>query len=178
MYKTLSLLLFVGISIFSSVNAQDAELEVKTLLNDRVELKIPTSFNIMSEEVMKLKYPSERRPEIVYSDESGGINVGVSFTDNQASQDDLFKLVETFEKTFSNVYPSAEWFGFGIQYVNDRKVGYIEFITPAIDTEIYNLMFFTDLDGKLLICTFNCTRKSIEEWSGTAHEILNSLNIL
>jgi len=177
MNKFLGFVLFLGVSIFLPAHAQ-IELEEKSFLNDRIELSVPTAFDVMSEEIMKLKYPSERRPQVVYSNESGGINVGLSLTDNNASQEELFQFVETFERTFTSVYPSAEWSGYGIKYVDKRKVGYLEFITPAIDTEIYNLMFFTDLDGKLLICTFNCTRKSVEEWTETAHEILSSLKIL
>jgi hypothetical protein len=52
--------------------------------------------------------------------------------------------------------------------INGKEVGYLEFLTSAMDTEIYNLIFFTDLDGKLLLCTFNCTKKSIDEWSTIA----------
>ena len=101
------------------------DLETKSLLNDKVELKIPKDF------------------------------------------------VNTFEIR----YPSAEWKDSGIKTINGKEVGYLELVTPAIDTEIYNLMFFTDLDGKLLLCTFNCTKKSIDEWTPTAKEIMNSLKI-
>ena len=38
-------------------------------------------------------------------------------------------------------------------------------------------MFFTDMEGKLLISTFNCTENSITEWEQTADEIMNSLKI-
>jgi len=64
-----------------------------------------------------------------------------------------------------------------VSEINGRKVGYLEFITPVIDTDIYNLMFFTDLDGQLLLGTFNCTKRSIDEWQSTAKEIMNSLKI-
>jgi len=35
----------------------------------------------------------------------------------------------------------------------------------------------SDLDKKLLFCTFNCTKKNIKEWETTADEIMNSLKI-
>lgn len=171
----------VGITLFvvflTTAFATKIALETKSLLNDKVELKIPEDFDIMSEDLMKIKYPSENRPNLVYSNESGGINVALSLTQNKASQESIPTLVETFVSTFKSVYPSADWKGSGVKSINGRDVGYIELITPAIDTEIYNLMFFTDLDGKLLICTFNCTKKSIAEWKSTAKEIMNSLNV-
>ncbi len=153
------------------------DLETKSLLNDKVELKIPKGFGIMSEELMKLKYPSKRRPTLVYSNKSGGINVALNLTQNQASQQLIPAYKDNFFQTFKKLYPSAEWKDSGVRTINGRKVGYLELVTPAIDTEIYNLMFFTDLDGKLLLCTFNCTKKSMDEWTSTARKIMNSLKM-
>ncbi|NQY30156.1 MAG: hypothetical protein HRT69_11885 [Flavobacteriaceae bacterium] len=172
-------LLFIGLLIIPllSMTIEKIELEVKSLFDDKVELKIPIEFDIMSEELMKLKYPSERRPTLVYSNESGGINVALNFTENKASQELIEPYVDNFVNTFKNMYPSAEWKGSGAKNINGKKVGFLKLITPAIDTKIYNVIFFTDLNGKLLLCTFNCTEKSIKEWETTADEIMNSLKI-
>lgn len=153
------------------------DLVSKSILNNKVELKIPKDFTIMSEELMKIKYPSENRPTLVYSNESGGINVAINLTQSKASQDAIAAYKDFFVNTFKENYPTAEWKESGIKTINGKKVGYLELITQAIDTEIYNLMFFTDLDGKLLLCTFNCTKKSINEWTTPANEIMNSLKI-
>lgn len=153
------------------------ELEAKALLDNKIELKIPKDFGIMDEEMLKLKYPSERRPTLVYTNESGTINVALNHIQSRADQTVIAAYKETFVKTFKASYPTAVWLGNGINEINGKKVGYLELITPAVDTEIYNLMFFTDLNGKLLLCTFNCTKKNIEEWTPAAKEIMNSLKI-
>jgi hypothetical protein len=153
------------------------DLETKLLLDNKIEIKIPKDFEIMSEEMMKLKYPSERRPTLVYSNETGGINVAFNLTQNQANQKLIPAYKDNLVQTFKNTYPSAEWKDNGVKTINGRDIGYLELLTPAIDTEIYNLMFFTDLEGKLLLCTFNCTKKSINEWSPVAKNIMNSLKI-
>lgn len=172
-------LMFIGMLLIPllSMTIGEIELEVKTLLDGKIELKIPKKFGIMSEELMKLKYPSERRPTLVYSNESGGINVTLNLTQNRANQDLIEPYVENFVNTFKKIHPSAEWIGSGVKEINGQKVGYLKLITPAIDTKIYNVMFFTDLSGKLLLSTFNCTEKSIYEWEQTADEIMNSLKI-
>jgi hypothetical protein len=153
------------------------ELETKSLLDNKVELRIPKDFYIMPDEMMKIKYPTERRPTLVYTNESGGINVALNLTQNKASQDIISAYKDNFVQTFKKLYPNAEWKDNGVKEINGRKVGYLELVTPAIDTEIYNLMFFTDLDGKLLLCTFNCTKKDMPEWTPLANEIMNSLKI-
>jgi len=166
----------VVIFILSAAFVSTIDLEKKSLLNDKVELKIPSAFQVMSDEILKIKYPSENRPELVYTNESGGINVALSLTANSASQESLSEVVDQFTTVFKSA-SAIDWKGEGVNTINDRKVGYIEFVSPAMDTEIYNLLFFTDLDGKLLICTFNCVKKNMKEWKTTAKEIMNSLRI-
>ncbi|MEZ4740786.1 MAG: hypothetical protein R2818_15845 [Flavobacteriales bacterium] len=164
----------VAISLAFGIGHQ---LETRQLLNGKVELKIPSDFTIMSEEMMKFKYPSERRPTLVYSNETGGINVGLNLTENPADQAVLPSYKDQFVQTFKNLHPSAEWKSSGVKEINGKQVGYLELITPALDTKIYNLMFFTDLDGKLLLCTFNCTKKDEVAWTPTAKEIMSSLKV-
>ena len=174
-------IILIGLIVFPlismTINEIEIELETKTLLEDRIELKVPVDFQIMSDQLMKVKYPSENRPNLIYTDESGGINVALSLTENSASQDIIPAYADNFVQTFKNLYPSAEWKDSGVKEINGLQVGFLELVTPAIDVEIYNLMFFTELDGRLLICTFNCTRPSIDEWSPIAKEIMNSIKV-
>jgi hypothetical protein len=172
-------LLTISLICLSLLSATFAsiDLQTKSLLNNKVELKIPKDFKVMSEEMMKIKYPSERRPTLVYTNTSGGINVALNLTNNKANQNMILPYKDNFVNTFKNMYPSADWKSSGIKEINGRKVGYLELTTPAVDTKVYNLMFFTDIDGQLLLCTFNCTEKSIKEWEPTAKEIMQSLKI-
>ncbi|WP_310395470.1 hypothetical protein [Hymenobacter sp.] len=153
------------------------DFDTKALLGNKIELKIPRGFDIMSEEMAKLKYPTERRPTLIYTNESGTINVALNLTSDKANQAQMTAYKDNFVKTFRSVYPSAEWKQTGVKEVNGRKVGYIELITPAIDTKVYNLIFFTDLNGQLLLCTFNCTEKNIGQWQPAAKEIMASLKL-
>jgi hypothetical protein len=151
--------------------------ETKSLLGNKIVLKIPKGFNIMSEEMATLKYPSERRPTLIYTDEEGSINVALSLTTNKASQAQLPAYRDNLVSTFKKLYPSAEWKQTGVKEINGRKVGFLELITPAIDTKVYNLIFFTDLNGSLLLCTFNCTEKNLTQWQPAAKEIMASLKL-
>jgi hypothetical protein len=160
-----------------SATFPEIKLELKSLLNDKVELKIPADFEIMPDEMIRTKYPSSNRPALVYTNKSGGINVALNLTPHEANQDLISSYKDNFVLTFKDAYPSADWKDSGVKKINGRKVGFLELVTPAIDTEIYNLVFFTDLEGKLLLCTFNCTKKNSREWVPVAKEIMNSLKI-
>jgi hypothetical protein len=164
-------------AIFESWTFQNIELEKKQILNDKVEILLPKNFGIMPEDMLKLKYPSTNRPTLVYSDEDGAVNIAFNYTTNRASQQQIENYKDVFVSTFESSYPTAVWGEKGIKEINGRKVGILEVTTPAIDTKIYNLLFFTDLEGKLLICTFNCTSNKKSLWLESAKKILNSLTI-
>lgn len=171
---TLVILILVPLLSFA---ANKIKLKLRSLLEDRIELKVPNDFEIMSEEMTNAKYPSENRPTLIYSNESGSINVALNYTETVAGQSFMELYVESLVSTFESLYPSAEWKDSGVEEINGRKVGYLKLITPAEDSNIYNVIFFTDLDGKLLLASFNCTENFIPEWEETADEIMNSLKI-
>ncbi len=153
------------------------ELELKSLLNDKIELKIPKDFTLMPEDVIKIKYPENNRPTTVFTNAKTTTNIALNLTEHPANQSLILKYKESFLSTFSKSIPTAEWKSNGVKEINVKKVGYLEFISPATDTKIYNLLFFTDVDNKLLICNFNCIIQDTNEWVSVANEIFNSLKI-
>lgn len=175
MKNLLSVLLFV--SFFSATMAfgQDISLETKPLLEGRITLKVPSGFKPMKEEMLRLKYPLESRPTMVFTNEAGSINVALNHTRHKADQEMIMAYKDNLVQTFRNVYPAAEWKDSGLTEINGRKTGFLELVTPAVDTDIYNLLFFTDLEDRLLICTFNCTLEKMKDWVPVGKEIMNSL---
>lgn len=153
-----------------------------------MELKIPKGFTIMSEEMVKLKYTPERRPTLIYTNEVGDINVALNLTNSMTTQAQLPADKDNLLHTYRHQYMGAREKWDGIQMVNGRKVGFIEFgsgFTPnntvygtsVTKNGIYNLIFFTDFHGRLLLCTVSCTDKNIEQWQHAAKEIMASLKL-
>ncbi len=129
----------------------------------------------MKEELLKVKYPGERRPTLVYTNESATVNIAFNHIASKATQQALEQYRKVLAATVKNNYPDAAWEANEIRTINNRKVGVIIVTTEAVDTKIFNQLFFTDVDGRLLIGTFNCTVKEKAEWKATAERILNSL---
>lgn len=167
---------FVVISalLFSNMTV---ELEKMALLEGKIELLMPKGWKPMSEELIKIKYPGARPPKLVYSDATGAISVAFNHTDSKASAENLEKYKEVLKGSLENAYPDAEWEDHGIKDFNGKKAGYFKLITETPSDKIYNYMVFTDLDGKLLICSFNCTSKKMKEWKPVAEQIMGSLKV-
>jgi len=157
-------------------HAQTSALK-KITLRDKVEILVPEPFKELEEEILKFKYPSASRPTLVYSDDEAKTNVAFNFTQNKASQPEMEAVRKSMEASFRKSFPTATWLGTGVKVVNGRNVGFVEIVTPAMDQKIYNLLFFSDVEGKLLMGTFNCLEKERTEWQATAHQIMNSLTL-
>lgn len=165
------------ILLLISSTKPNQELEIKTLLNDKIELKIPKEFSLMGEDIIKIKYPANNRPTTVFSNTKTTTNIALNLTTHPADQNLIEQYKESFLNTFTKSIPTAEWKSNGVKEINGKKVGYLEFISPATDTKIYNLLFFTDVEKKLLLCNFNCIVEDTSQWLSVANEIFNSLKV-
>lgn len=147
------------------------------LFNGKYNLFIPDGFTLMDEEAKALKYPMGNRPAIVYTNESGSVNLALNHTQNAASQSDLPKFMEVLAGQFKGV-PDIKWKRKEITKINGRDFIIMEFETPAVTGErMYNLMFITDLEGRLLMNSFNCKASEYADWESQAQQILNSLKV-
>ncbi len=154
-----------------------SELEKRTLLDDKIELLVPKNWKQMSEENIKIKYPGARPPKYVLSDVTGGISLAFNHTDSRATQEQIETYKNVLKSSLTSAYPEAEWIADSVKVINGKKVGFCKVITNTQSGKIYNQMFFTDLDGKLLICSFNVVENKMNDWKSTADEIMNSLTV-
>jgi hypothetical protein len=50
--------------------------------------------------------------------------------------------------------------------------------TPAVDTEVRNIMMATHLDGRMLLLSFNCTRALEPQWESIGQKIISSVVVV
>lgn len=153
------------------------DLEKLSLIDNKIEILVPKGWKPMSEDLIKIKYPGARPPKYVLSDVTGGISLAFNHTDSRATQDQIELYKGVLKSSLTNAFPEAEWIEDSVKLINGKNVGFCKVITNAQSGRIYNQMFFTDLDGKLLICSFNVVENKMKAWKATADEIMNSLTV-
>jgi hypothetical protein len=152
-------------------------LQPRTVVEGKLSLLMPKSFTVMDEEMLQTKYPNERRPTLVYTDESSRINVAINHTANRISMAEIEDVHKYMDSTIRNTHPSATWFASDVIPVNGRQWFRLDVRTPAIDTEIRNVMMGTSVEGRMLLVSFNVTRELEEEWIEVARTIVQSLQV-
>ncbi|WP_230874987.1 hypothetical protein [Lysinibacillus cavernae] len=156
---------------------EDEKVEVigQSLLDGKMSIRMPNLFSVMSTELASLKYPSERRPNLIYTDESSTINLAFNLTPHRLVEEGVAAFQENMIDILEQAQPSADWLDTDVLTIDEKTIGFLEIITPAIDGDIFNLMFFVSIEELALIGTFNCMEDDLETWRPIARAMMESL---
>ena len=163
---------------FITIDDEQVQVKDQSLLDGKMTLRMPNLFSIMSIEVASLKYPSERRPNPIYTDESSTINLAFNLTPHRLEEQGVAAFQENMIDILEQAQPAADWLDTDIKTIHDKTVGFLEVITPAIDGDIFNLMFFASIEGRALIGTFNCLEDDLETWRPIARAMMDSVQFM
>ena len=154
------------------------KLDTLSFLSGKVKILAPSDLKPMSNQMWALKYQNRARPVLVLSDEAGEVNLIADMTRQSAAESQLVSFKDFQIQQLKSKRPDLVLLSNGIKTINGKKVGYIKFQTQAIDQKIFNYYFFTLVDGKILLFTFNCIEKLQKQWESTADQILASLKTM
>lgn len=197
MKKTILLFTLLSLFLFTGCTKQEKEITLEpytmTVRDETIQLVqkdtgidnfytlIPESLEKMSEEMAKVKYPLETRPDMIYTNESGSINFAFSDTGYELQEKDIEEYLSTLIDTFKEISPTSQILNHHVDLHAGNKIGILEMITQAVDTNIYNYMWYQVIDQRLVISTFNCKEEDMDAWRDVAmyvqqHQKITSKN--
>jgi hypothetical protein len=174
--RTLVLLLLGSLASLD-VHAGDAGLVQADVLAGKVSILLPQSFKRMSADHVALKYPNANRPSLVYTNDAMNVNVAFDHSVHAVTAAQLAVAYEQLAAGFRSTYPAATWFRSGMRDINGRRFFVMEMRTPAIDTEVRNIIAGTSLDDRLLIVSFNATKTLEKDWMPIGNRIIESIRV-
>jgi hypothetical protein len=161
------------------IGGQTYEFKERSFYDNRVLLCVPEDVIEMPLKQRELKYPSAQRPEIILTDEAtGSINIMLNRIDSPLAEEQVKELKDGMKSILKKVNPSNIFFTDGVEKINDKNIGYFEFKSSAMDSFIYNLMFFFELSGKTVMGTFCCKYDEYEAWREIAFQMMKSVKVL
>lgn len=153
------------------------EFEEKSLLENKIKILVPKIFELMPDEIALIKYPSIRRPSIIFTNEDTTINLTFNHTQNLLDESKLEEFKDEMMAVIRKFHPDAKIFEDGVKYINEKNIAFFDFLAPTIDSNVYNFMFLIELDSRALMCSFNCLEEDMELWKIIARGIMNSLRL-
>jgi hypothetical protein len=160
------------------INGRLVSFKQTPVLEGKLFVYLPESFTDMPESLAKIKYPSSDRPKTIKADERGAVAFTFCLLDSPLENKTVPELVEGMKGILQRLNPSYIFFDSGVlEAVDYVKEGYLEYKSPAIDDEMYNVMYFDPVDGMTMMGTFSCPYGEYEEWKPAVDEILNLLEV-
>lgn len=151
----------------------------KELIDRKVSMIFPKSFQVMNPQQIAIKYPSEHRPSLIYTNETGSINLTFNWLDNRLTDEGLAGLTEEMSHMLRSNLPIREWKGSGVkENSHGERIGYSLYISSGLNANLYNEMGITILEGKTLLCSFNCTEQEMKTWAPLFQSMIDSLQVI
>ncbi|GAA0078123.1 hypothetical protein UT300005_25010 [Clostridium sp. CTA-5] len=160
------------------INDKFYEFEETEFFDGALKMYIPNTFEDMSEEARKFKYPSESRPEIIKCNDDGSIAITLKIIDSPLTEEYVENLKDTMKLMIERLNPANVFFEDGVLAVCEKKIGYFDFKSSAIDDFLYNFMFLLEFQEKTLMGTLSCSYGEHQEWKDVVMQIVNTIRII
>ncbi len=165
---------------FLRIGREDADMDIKKgeilaagkilsfrereIIKDMFWMWLPDGFGPLSKELARLKYPNERRPDIIYTNTETTVNITFSHKPDKLDEGQEEEIRDCMAGIVMRLHPETLITEKDVAEAGGHRMAWFDFTTPALDTDIYNLMFFTSLKGRLLMGGFNCFDSDQEDW--------------
>lgn len=145
--------------------------------DDKISVWLPDSFIELPDEIKKLKYPGEGRPQVIRTIPVGGVDFGINLLPLDGSDQMTIEFGKQMYQLTRNMRP-AELYYDKKQERNEktgRIISWFDYISHGLDAKLYNLIGTTYVAGKTVNFVFNCIAQDMSVWKPVALEVLFSL---
>lgn len=154
------------------------EFEEFTFFDGKMALKLPKEFTDMPLEFAKLKYPSEHRPQIIKMNADGSVNLTLSLYQDKLKKEEIRDCIHTLKNVIERMNPAYLFFDLQVIEQDEQNVGYFDYKSNAIDSDLYNILFVTPIGGQTMMGAFNCRLGERDDWKPIAIKIAKSIKDL
>jgi len=161
------------------VHIYGQEVEFSRRKNEEygVSIMMPTTSFDLDEQLKMEIYPSGNRPKYVYGNATVNLVISLNLTNNRIPVDKLEPFLDYGEKLLKVTMPKVTNIERKMIDKEDYQIGVMEFISTAIDTEVYNTTFYVIVKGQILMGNINFPLKYKERQLTIAKEMLESFEI-
>lgn len=150
-----------------------------SLENGRVSFVLPPGFTPMTADEIALKFPRRggNQPQYAYANDRRSVAIAITFSSSAVSPQQLPELKDVLQRSIQQAIPNTQWLNQEIIQINSTSWAHLEFVSPAIDTNIHNDTYFTSFDGKMLGFNFNATVEQYGAFESALRQTRDSISI-
>lgn len=147
----------------------------KELFHGKIHILLPEQFKEMEAETAKRKYPSENRPDRIFTDSSGEVDFTFSLFEQSVSSSQIEGSIGKFKALLRKSRQDVEIIGRGSFEAPGISCGWFDFRNHAIDEVVYNLLAIAGTKKYMILSMFNCVYEDRDKWKEVMEQILRSI---
>lgn len=167
-------LLFLSLAVFSKKS--EITLGKIRLMNELIEIKIPTHFSALLDHEVKQNYPAEKLPKVVYGDSLREVRLAFYSKKSEVAEAGTGALKASVLSDFLRDDLKLKELSNGITVVDNREMGYLGILHKSPE-KFYRFYFLTVYKGLVLSGELISPKKGYKTWIPIGEEIMNSLDI-
>ncbi|TAG94309.1 MAG: hypothetical protein EAZ20_00965 [Bacteroidetes bacterium] len=198
-FKKISLILILWTAIAHLSFAQKPTKFVKKKIADNtISVNIPDDFTVMGEDVYARKYGAYRQALAMFTSPNAKIDFGVNETVNRSllavssaefKEEDLKILKDIYKGSIKGMHAEVTFLQDEIVVIDNKKFIALQFVGTVKDDEEktitmksgvikqYSCIYYTVLEGKILVFNFNCPDFFRRQYQPIAQQIMQSIKI-
>lgn len=145
--------------------------------DNKISIWLPDNFIELPDEIKKLKYPGEGRPQVIRTIPVGGVDFGINMLPLDGSDQMTIEFGKQMYQLTRNMRP-AELYYDKKQELNEktgRIISWFDYISHGLDAKLYNLIGTTYASERTINFVFNCIAEDMSVWKSIALDVLFSL---
>ncbi|MBK9191298.1 MAG: hypothetical protein IPM77_07170 [Crocinitomicaceae bacterium] len=174
-----TIILILGLGLFSS-NVFSKKIEISlgqiSMMNNQVNIKIPTHFTDFLDFEIKKYYPTGTQPKVAYGDSLRECRLAFYMQKNEKTDNTVGGLKADLLQSWMEADLKLKELSNGIISVDGHDVAFLEVMHRSPE-KYYHFHFLTLHKGLHLAGDLVCPKKGYKEWMPVAVEIMNSLDI-
>lgn len=157
------------------IEFEDVELFPGEKALEPIQIRLPAGFTIMEPEQAKRKYPSENRPQRIFTDGENRVNFTFSAFRQQAGREQLKGTLIRYRALMKKLRRDAEILDTGSYPMEEGCGEWFTFRNDTLDEPVFNLLALVGLKQQLILCMCNCYSEEREDWEPVMHQVIQTI---
>lgn len=157
------------------MNQKELNLLQRPLFEESLMSYLPEDYVQSSLRELKVKYPSEQRPQIVYRNKRDTINIGFQLIEESVPDEHIVDMRNVMRDAYKQVNPVTNILEEGLIEVGGRPLAYYAFDSFALGGQMFNLVYVTRLNEQILIGVMNSGKKDMRMCKPLFQGIMHTL---
>lgn len=169
-----------GQSIFDGkiqVNMVPVTFAERTFLDGKAAIWMPEDFEELTPEEVAVSYPLGNKPDKVYSNSYLDLSTGYNYTQHEVPEEYMGDFLKIARLALERTGPKVRILTENVKKTGGHTISSMEMISHTITESIYNLMYFTSLEGRVLLGFINFNCKNRGRYKSIAQEMLSSFRL-